>query len=264
MSFSRLAACAGLLASLFGLTACASHGPSYSADVFSEYRGEGTPTVLFISGNGSDSSGWTDLAEEVRALGHATVRYDRPGLGQSALWEGEYRFALEEAALLKALDQEEAQGPFLIVAHSYGGLVAAAVSDDIETSGIVLVDALIPGELTMEAVEDTWSIYRPQYDAVREAAPELAAAVIPVVEAFGETAAAAAALSYPEGVPIIDIRAETPAPGSPEVLAAAAEKHRAFVAEAPGRRLVLAEGSGHNVPKDRPDVVLAAIRDLLP
>jgi pimeloyl-ACP methyl ester carboxylesterase len=39
--------------------------------------------------------------------------------------------------------------------------------------------------------------------------------------------------------------------------------HREFVAASPHRRAVFAEGSGHHVMRDRPDIVLAAIGDVV-
>jgi pimeloyl-ACP methyl ester carboxylesterase len=39
--------------------------------------------------------------------------------------------------------------------------------------------------------------------------------------------------------------------------------HEALVAAAPGRRLVVAENSGHDVPADRPDVILDAVISVL-
>ena len=39
--------------------------------------------------------------------------------------------------------------------------------------------------------------------------------------------------------------------------------HEAIVAAAPGRRLVVAEGSGHQIARDRPDTIIDAIVSLV-
>jgi pimeloyl-ACP methyl ester carboxylesterase len=40
--------------------------------------------------------------------------------------------------------------------------------------------------------------------------------------------------------------------------------HAAIAGAAPGRRLVVAENSGHDVPADRPDTIVDAVLSLLP
>lgn len=93
--------------------------------------------------------------------------------------------------------------------------------------------------------------------------PDLAKALIPMMEAYADTARAMQDVTLPATLPVVDIVAErswneTPAEG--EAMRAA---HKAFVAESPNRRSVLASGSGHNVMQDRPDVVVEAIKNAL-
>jgi hypothetical protein len=50
---------------------------------------------------------------------------------------------------------------------------------------------------------------------------------------------------------------------TPEDVAAARRAHVDFVAASPRRRAVFADRSGHHVMHDRPDLVIAAIRDVV-
>ena len=50
---------------------------------------------------------------------------------------------------------------------------------------------------------------------------------------------------------------------TPEEIEALRQAHRDFVAASSHRRAVFAEGSGHHVMRDRPDVVLDAVAQLV-
>jgi pimeloyl-ACP methyl ester carboxylesterase len=67
-------------------------------------------------------------------------------------------------------------------------------------------------------------------------------------------------LEYPASLPTIDIVAEHSWGATPEQNDSMRRVHAEFVAAAPEtREAVLADGSGHYVMRDRPDVVLEAI-----
>ncbi|MEI8080953.1 MAG: alpha/beta hydrolase [Actinomycetes bacterium] len=102
------------------------------------------PTVVLIPGLGASHTYWSS----VRAQLLPTTRvcwYDRPGLGYSA-WRTGTRtvnagtHAKELDALLTAAGET---GPFVIVGHSYGGLLARAYGQTFasRTAGMVLVDS---------------------------------------------------------------------------------------------------------------------------
>jgi pimeloyl-ACP methyl ester carboxylesterase len=227
-------------------------------------NGTDEPVVLFIHGNGASSAAWEPVEGHVERLGVTTVNLDRPGLGQSPPGPRPYRIEDEATAIEETLREARIEGPFILVAHSYGGLIAFLLAERLEdVEGLVLVDAVIPGELTPPQVDEILAIYRPQYDLVREQAPALAEAVIPVVEALPATARNTEALTLPQGLPVIDIRAETGDAASEATAEAVMAHHRQFVTSGANRRLVVAEGSGHQVMNDRPDVVIEAIAGLV-
>jgi pimeloyl-ACP methyl ester carboxylesterase len=99
------------------------------------------PCVVFEAGIAASSVGWTLVQTRVAQFAH-TISYDRSGLG----WSGPVRKARtlkqsigELRALLHAAG---IVGPYLLVGHSYGGLLmrayAAAFPEDV--SGLILVD----------------------------------------------------------------------------------------------------------------------------
>ncbi len=226
--------------------------------------GTGDQTVVFISGNGNDSSVWAGIEAQVRDMGARTVVYDRAGLGQSALTEGPYQIQDEADTLKQALAQNGVEGPLVLVAHSYGGLIAALVAEgDMDVGGVVFVDALLPADLSDKIVSGVLAEYTPRFKALEEAAPALARAIIPVVNAYPETAERMKNVSFAPSVAFIDILAEQTWVSQPEQIAHIQRVHADFVAASDGRSSVLATGSSHNVMRDKPEIIIRAISRML-
>lgn len=103
--------------------------------------GEGTPPVVFEAGIAATSLSWQLVQPEIAEFTQ-TASYDRAGLGWSTasfqprtIWN----VAVELRALL---DRAEMPKPRILVAHSYGALVAIAYAlrHPSEIAGMVLVD----------------------------------------------------------------------------------------------------------------------------
>ena len=111
-------------------------------------RGEGSPTTVLINGLRSDHTIWSSV---VRGIAQRTrvCLTDRPGLGSSPQRRGSQRTDAGEHAreLAAALNAAGERGPYLLVAHSYGGLIARAFAAQrpSEIAGMMLVDAVYPG-----------------------------------------------------------------------------------------------------------------------
>lgn len=112
--------------------------------------GSGSPTVVYLNGFGAEAAdSWAIPAVEQSARNRVCL-FDRPGVGLSEARTGPaphtstpQMHADEMFALMDILGED---GPFLLVAHSYGGLVArtAATADPADVAGMVLVDASSP------------------------------------------------------------------------------------------------------------------------
>lgn len=233
--------------------------------LWTEVRGAGSPTVVFEAGGGEDSSVWADLEAEVRRRDEVrTIVYDRAGLGRSAPAPPPYRIDDEADALRRELDRHGIAAPVVLVAHSYGGFIATLVAaDDPRIAGVVLVDANLAGFFDDAQLARLHETYRPQFAALEQQAPELARVMIPVIEAYPATVERLRQVDIPAATPVIDIVAERTWVDTPEEVEAIRRAHRDFVAASPRRRAVHAEGSGHHVMRDRPDVVLGAISEVV-
>jgi pimeloyl-ACP methyl ester carboxylesterase len=130
-------------------------------------------------------------------------------------------------------------------------------------AGLVLVDAMVPKATPKSEVDAILATYRPQYDEVRRQAPELAKAMIPLMEAYPATVKKLDAARIPTRLPIVDIVAETTTTVTPNSAAIWRTAHAEFVAHGRFRRSVFAAGSSHKVMQDKPDLVVDAILQLI-
>ena len=106
-------------------------------------KGVGQPTVVFESGFVATSLNWQHIQDALCAES-ATVVYDRGGLGWSDGASSERTPANIAGELRAALIAAGIEPPYLLVGHSFGGLVirrfALEYSD--EVCGLVLVDPM--------------------------------------------------------------------------------------------------------------------------
>ena len=110
--------------------------------------GTGSPTIVLVNGLTSSHSVWDKVVGPMAKKSRVCVT-DRPGLGSSPKRTGSTvtdagQHATELEAALTAAGEH---GPYLIVAHSYGGLIARAFHAKYpkEVAGLMLVDAVYPG-----------------------------------------------------------------------------------------------------------------------
>lgn len=110
--------------------------------LYSKYSRSSTPTVIFIAGLGDSCETWEVVQNRISEAA-STFSYDRAGIGRSQCVSGTRTcrcLAEELSELLQVLDVEP---PFVLVGHSFGGLVARLYAGLYPQNicGIVLVDA---------------------------------------------------------------------------------------------------------------------------
>jgi pimeloyl-ACP methyl ester carboxylesterase len=155
--------------------------------LYLECVGSGSPTVVLEAGFGAPSKTWVDV-EETLGRTTRTCSYDRAGLGSSLAMPGVHDAADEIRDLEKLLAAAKIAPPYVLVGHSYGGLLvrlfAQAHPDD--TAGVVLVDSMgrdqTPREMAVwprtVAAQDRRNYAQPVIDGVDLRAGERAAAPI--------------------------------------------------------------------------------------
>jgi len=212
--------------------------------------GAGEPSVVLEAGAGNGAASWQRviplLAPHVRV-----VAYDRAGLGGSDPAPGLAtidRMTDDLASVIAGLGAR----PCVLAGHSLGGILVQLLAfrqPDL-VAGLVLVD---PGHEEMEGLLPLllrwgWRIMLSVHpDELHDDAPVTLAAVREM---------RAAARPFPD-VPVVVLSA---ARGFPRRFRACWTRLQAgLAAAAPQGRHAVVSGTGHNIPRDRPDVVAGTI-----
>ena len=109
--------------------------------------GQGSPIVLLEAGIAATSLSWRPVQTEIAKFARV-ASYDRAGLG----WSDANSQPLTLSGLVDdlhcLLEVAQLPPPYILVGHSFGGLIVRAYANryPAETAGLVLVDALRPEE----------------------------------------------------------------------------------------------------------------------
>ncbi len=211
--------------------------------------GTGRPTVVISSGLGASHSMWSKVLQPLRAMSRVCIS-DRPGLGSSPARIGAKttnagQHAQELRELLTAAGES---GPFILVGHSYAGLIvrAFAAQAPADVVGVLLVDACWPG-IHRNFLPSYKSPWHEGGTLIDMAASEQADQGGPQL---GRT-------------PLIVLAAGDPAKAtSPGDKAWFAHQAQAAQLSSAGS-LRFATRSGHVIQRDQPAKVMVAVHDLL-
>ena len=230
--------------------------------MYLDCRGEGSPTVVFVSGAGDGAGGWTSVHDDIAATTRACT-YDRPGRGAS---DPRGRHTLADAAtdLRAMLSAAGEPGPFVVVGHSLGvdhtRVFADAYRD--EVAGLVFVDGFTP-DLEVDAIHPLLGDLRPQYEERLEGLRDL---VVGLEDLDWPASEAQLRGTDLRGLPIAVLRAPREEPRLDAATNAAIEAAviASFEALSPGHvTYELAWGAGHVIQADRPDLVIDTVRRIV-
>lgn len=104
-------------------------------------RGNGGPAVVILHGAGDSSYSWLHVAREIAHFTRV-VTYDRPGVGSSDPGPGpDTARSVEELHVL--LEKAGVPGPYVLVGHSLGGLIARLFASRYpnDVAGMVMADS---------------------------------------------------------------------------------------------------------------------------
>ncbi len=268
-----------------------------------ECRGAGGPTVILESGYGNNAQWWDTIAlapdsgETAVLPGVAAFTrvcaYDRPGTTFDTDHQSRSdavpmpRTAVDIGADLYALlAAADVPGPYVLVGHSFGGIVVrlfAATYPDAPVVGMVLVDAADEGlhdRIRTALTPEQWETYQQLANSLP---PELAdypeIELVDLDASFTELKAAAAAHPLPAMPLVVISRGETPPSNDPDSAEANTDIPQDFPIDAieplwqagqaelaelvPDARWVIAEESAHWIQVDEPGLVIEAIRQVV-
>lgn len=261
--------------------------------MYIECRGEGSPTVLLVSGAGTASDLWHAADQEgakvYPEVGKFTrvCAYDRPGTPHL---DGELsrsdpvpqpttpqNGADDLTALLAAVDIE---GPYVLAAHSFAGNIARVFAADHpdQVKGIVFVDVLTP-ELRAQMTPAQWSVWK-----FANARPPDAIAAYPALERqdFDESLDQVEAAAPLRPMPVVVLSASVKfadlvpqyldegllPPSVPRDFGTVIDTtnsaaQRELAALVPGSVHITDTNAGHNIMIDNAPLVIQSIRDVV-
>jgi pimeloyl-ACP methyl ester carboxylesterase len=121
--------------------------------LYAKCAGTGGPTVVFLHGLGGEGHDWAVTANFLK--GSHTCWYDRLGVGLSDQDTSRHSALDSVEDLHRLLPKTGAKPPYVLVGHSYGGMLALMYAgkhpDDV--AGLVLADATLPFETELDPPE---------------------------------------------------------------------------------------------------------------
>ena len=255
--------------------------------------GEGSPTVVLVGGLRASAEDWSISDKSKPTVFTQVGKFtrvcacDRPGtpVGEKPSRSDavpQPNTAKDAVADLHALLSAAGEvGPYVLVGHSYGGLIVRlyASTSPKDVSGLVLVDALSEGLQDAETSQQ-WAIQRKliQGDDPESLALYPALERIDVQRSYDQMRAASALPSMPIVVLSADrpwgpevqsmitagkLLADVP-PDFGYVVDAAQKKAQERLANlVPNEKHITKTNSGHEIHKEQPQLVINAIREVV-
>jgi pimeloyl-ACP methyl ester carboxylesterase len=261
--------------------------------MYLECRGTGSPTVVLVGGLRASADDWSTSDKSKPAVLPEVAKftrvcaYDRPGTpvgekpGRSdpVPQPTTAKDAVRDLHALLSAAREA--GPYVLVGHSYGGLIVRLYASTYpkEISGLVLIDALSEGLQDAETPEQ-WTIQRKLIEGdVRESV-----ALYPALERVDVDRSLNQIRAAPPLRPIrlVVLSADRPwGPQVPSMIAAgklsadippdfgyvtdAAQKkaQQELAKLVPNAKHITRTNSGHEIHKEQPQLVIDAVREVV-
>ena len=245
------------------LAGCASVGgvtTAVIADKSVEYvvAGSGSPAVVFENGLGGRLEWWAQVLPVI-SKETQVFAYNRPGIGDSAEVATPRDGETVIRELRTSLHAKGIAPPYVLVGHSLGGLYMQLYARRYpnEVAGLVLVDATHPEQLKGAGSKENWPGW---FNFLLEVS--LSEAALKELEAIPVTGSEMLALPAFTGKPVIVLSAQKPMEDTSEMAKHANGKRVDIARLHPGAKQVWVD-SGHAIPLENPQAVIAAVQDIL-
>jgi pimeloyl-ACP methyl ester carboxylesterase len=224
------------------------------------YRGTRPLTIVMESGGGASLAAWSGLEARLAERSGATVvAYDRAGFGESGMGPAELTPRQQVRQLDEALERLGTAPDRIVVGHSYGGLLALLHAHlyPKRVRGLVLVDPM-----NARFVKATGDFVQSTVPHIEHPVSAKDTAIARMVRTFDALAGDRAASDAGLELPMVVITAGKAWWKKADIDSAWRDSHQAIANAAPHRRLVVAEGSDHDIPEKRPEAIVQAVLSL--
>ena len=221
----------------------------------------GEPTVLLESGGGADASQWNSIHQRLEAETNATIiSYDRAGFGLSDLPDSQYDILDEVQNLHKALEMLRTKN-LVVVSHSYGAFLSQAYQHLypntirsiilLDPNTVEFVDSVGVQNFSNFSFDTTGILTKKQKADIRQ------------TRAFKNTLDQVRNMPYSKNLQLIVIAAGMDWWPYPQVNVWWRQGQKNLARSVHDATLITAEGSTHNIPQLKPDLVVQLIKKQL-
>jgi pimeloyl-ACP methyl ester carboxylesterase len=249
--------------------------------------GEGGPTVILEHGHRASYLDWYRVQPKL-AQSTRVCSYDRAGFGWSDPSPRDRSPSVMADELHSALQAAGEKPPFLVVGHSFGAMNAVMFAHKFprEMAGLVLVDGSTPDSLPQASLRTRlwlrimqlttpfglprwrgWCLGgQPQIAGVKQALTCRSQNFETMLREDSRIPAASSeirAISGLGNIPLVVITRDPATGNNSEFEARHDQQQRQMTKLSTNSRFIVAEGSGHDIPLARPDVVVEAVKALL-
>jgi pimeloyl-ACP methyl ester carboxylesterase len=221
----------------------------------------GEPAILLEAGGGADASQWEAVRQKLATETDATIiSYDRAGFGQSESPNTPYSLEKEVEDLHKCLETLGVN-KIILVGHSYGAFLCQAYQFIYPKTikAIILAD---PNNVPFVDSIGARILMNIPFDTTKPLTTTQRADVRQTI-AFPYTITTVKKMPFSKEIPMVVISAGKDWWPFPQWNTWWKSSHQSIVNAAPNRKLIKAEGSAHNIPKDSPETIVNAIQDML-
>jgi pimeloyl-ACP methyl ester carboxylesterase len=235
--------------------------------VYLDCRGAGSPTVILENGFTGGAAGWVLVQDRVAEFTRVCA-WDRPGIDRSAR-RGLHSGHEAAADLRAALSGAGEHGPYVVVAHSLGGVYArlfAAETPPNRSDAVVAFLMLDTYEPDLGLATDA-TLDADNRALIQRSLDETGAIFEDLEELDWDVTLAELAEAGPVQLPgillMLDPRGRYAEPDPARLSAIIDAWYRAIAARYPNGRLDIASGTGHVIQYDRPELVIERTRELV-
>jgi pimeloyl-ACP methyl ester carboxylesterase len=222
---------------------------------------KGEPTILLESGGGADASQWEGIQQKLANETNVTViSYDRAGYGKSELPNTSYSLKTDVQDLHKCL-KTLGINKIVLVGHSYGAFLSQAYQFMYPENvrAIILAD---PNNVTFVDSIGIRILMQIPFDTTKPLSIIQKADVRQTI-ALPNTIETLREMPYSNDIPITIISAGKDWWPFPKWNKWWKNSHQLIVNASKKGILIKAEGSAHNIPKERPDIIVNAIMETI-
>ena len=221
------------------------------SDVNSEY------TIVLEAGGGVFSDAYQEIQDTLAILTNTRViSYDRSGFGKSELGPDNFNAVDEVNALKRCLELQGFKNKYILVGHSYGGLLVQlfALRYPDLVSGLVLIDPMNVKFVDRFGLDKLNSV-TPYFENPTE---NWQKAGNRMVDNFPKALEVLRGKELNNQIPVLLLTA-----GNPMVPEIWRECHEEMVMNSENHKLLIAEGNNHDITSENPDIVINTIIDLI-